>query len=91
MSGHSAAALAVLQAGCVQLSADPAPIFFTKYRGVTFASTCLADPISKQFVAPIGRFAALREVPIVRFEKGQRKDDVARSSWPGSVSPRGST
>jgi hypothetical protein len=51
--------------------------FFTKHRGATFASTCLADPISKQFVAAIGHFAAVREIPIVRFEKGQRKDDVA--------------
>ena len=51
--------------------------FFTAHRGATFASTCLADPISKQFVASIQRFAAEREIPMVRFEKGQRKDDVA--------------
>jgi hypothetical protein len=51
--------------------------FFTHHRGATFASTCLADPISKQFVASIQRFAAEREIPIVRFEKDQRKDDVA--------------
>ena len=52
--------------------------FFTKHRGATFASTCLADPISKRFVASIQRFAAVREIPLVRFEKGQRKDDVAQ-------------
>ena len=46
--------------------------------GATFASTCLADPISKRFVASIQRFAAEREIPLVRFEKGQRKDDVAQ-------------
>ena len=51
--------------------------FFTKHRGATFASTCLADPISKQFVASIQRFAAEREIPVVRFLKDQRKDDVA--------------
>ena len=51
--------------------------FFTHHRGASFASTCLADPISKQFVASIQRFAAEREIPVVRFEKGQRKDDVA--------------
>jgi hypothetical protein len=51
--------------------------FFTHHRGATFASTCLADPISEQFVASIQRFAAEREIPVVRFEKGQRKDDVA--------------
>ena len=51
--------------------------FFTHHRGATFASTALADPISKQFVASIHRFAADGEIPVVRFEKGQRKDDVA--------------
>jgi hypothetical protein len=51
--------------------------FFTKHRGATFASTCLADPISKRFVASIQQFAGEREIPLVRFEKGQRKDDVA--------------
>jgi hypothetical protein len=63
--------------------------FFTKHRGVTFASTCLADPISKQFVAAIGRFAALREIPIVRFEKGQRKDDVAQEQLARFGEPEG--
>jgi hypothetical protein len=52
--------------------------FFTKHRGATFASTCLADPISKRFVAAIQHYAAEREIPLVRFEKGQRKDDVAQ-------------
>ena len=51
--------------------------FFTHHRGATFASTCLGDPISKQFVTSIHRFAAERAIPVVRFEKGQRKDDVA--------------
>jgi len=52
--------------------------FFTRHRGASFASTCLADPISKQFVVSIHRFAAERAIPVVRFEKGQRKDDVAQ-------------
>ena len=41
---------------------------FTRHRGASFASTCLADPISKRFVASILRFAAEREIPVVRFE-----------------------
>jgi hypothetical protein len=65
--------------------------FFTKHRGATFASTCLADPISKQFVASIQRFAAEREIPIVRFEKGQRKDDVALEHLARFGEPGGST
>src|SRR5450631_3872318 len=63
--------------------------FFTKHRGATFASTCLADPISKQFVAAIQRFAAVREIPIVRFEKGQRKDDVAQEQLARFGEPEG--
>ena len=51
--------------------------FFTHHRGASFASTCLADPISKRFVASIQRFAAEHEIPLVRFLKDQRKDDVA--------------
>jgi hypothetical protein len=47
--------------------------FFTQHRGATFASTCLADLICKRFVAAIQRFAVEHGIPIVRFEKGQRK------------------
>jgi hypothetical protein len=57
--------------------------FFTRHRGASFASTCLADPISKQFVVSINRFAAERAIPVVRFEKGQRKDDVAHEQLVG--------
>jgi hypothetical protein len=63
--------------------------FFTAHRGATFASTCLADPISKQFVARIQRFAAEREIPIVRFQKGERKDDVAHEHLAGFQRPEG--
>jgi hypothetical protein len=63
--------------------------FFTKHRGATFASTCLADPISKGFVASIQRFAAEREIEVVRFEKGQRKDDVALERLAGFDQPDG--
>jgi hypothetical protein len=63
--------------------------FFTKHRGATFASTCLADPISKRFVASIQRFAAEREIEVVRFEKGQRKDDVALERLAGFDQPDG--
>src|SRR5664280_2793153 len=51
--------------------------FFRGHRGATFASTVLADPISKGFVAAIHRFAESLGVPVIRFAKGQRKDDVA--------------
>jgi hypothetical protein len=34
------------------------------------------DPIAKAFVAQMEQFAEQEKVPIVTFEKGQRKDDV---------------
>ena len=57
--------------------------FFTHHRRATFASTALADPISKAFVASILRFADEREIPVVRFAKGERKDDVAHEHLAG--------
>jgi len=35
------------------------------------------DPISKDFVARLERFAKQRRVSVVQFRKGERKDDVA--------------
>jgi len=51
--------------------------FFRGHRGATFASSALMDPISKGFVAGIHRFCRERDVPLVDFVKGQRKDDLA--------------
>jgi len=54
-----------------------AAAFLVGHRGARFASSALMDPISKTFVASIHRFAHDRGIPVVHFEKGQRKDDVA--------------
>jgi hypothetical protein len=35
------------------------------------------DPITKAFIAQVEQFAKQEKVPVVTFEKGQRKDDVA--------------
>jgi hypothetical protein len=51
--------------------------FFRFHRGYQFASSALMDPISKAFVADMEQFAKRGNIPVVRFEKGQRKDDVA--------------
>ena len=51
--------------------------FFRHHRGATFASSALMAPITKAFVASIKRFACEHEIPLVRFTKGQRKDEVA--------------
>jgi hypothetical protein len=51
--------------------------FFRFHRGHPFASRVLMDPISKEFVARLDRFAKQQRVPVVQFRKGERKDDVA--------------
>jgi len=54
-----------------------AAAFFVGHRGGRFASSALMDPISRAFVASVDRFARDERVPVISFEKGQRKDDVA--------------
>src|SRR6266545_2133464 len=53
--------------------------FFRFHRGHPFASSALMDPISQAFITAIGDFVAVRDIPLVTFTKGQRKDDVARA------------
>jgi len=50
--------------------------FFRSHRGQLFASSVLMAPISKAFVAAINAFVAEHKLPLITFEKGQRKDDV---------------
>src|SRR5436190_14784424 len=52
--------------------------FFVGHRGNLFASSALMAPMTAAFVADIAHFAAARGVDLVRFSKGQRKDDVTR-------------
>src|SRR6266852_5513106 len=51
--------------------------FFRFHLGHRFASSALMDPITKAFIGRMERFAKQEKVPIVTFEKGPRKDDVA--------------
>jgi hypothetical protein len=51
--------------------------FFRKHQGYAFASSALMDPITKRFIAAIEAFVKERGIPLITFEKGQRKDDVA--------------
>jgi hypothetical protein len=50
--------------------------FFVGHRGNLFASSALMAPMTRTFVADIGHFAATTGREVVRFSKGQRKDDV---------------
>ncbi len=52
--------------------------FFRGHRGAVVASTTLMAPMSKAFVADIRRFAKENELEMVRFHKGQRKDDETK-------------
>ncbi len=51
--------------------------FFRTHRGQPFVSSALMDPISTAFVRAIERFVEAEGIPLVAFEKGQRKEDVA--------------
>ena len=50
--------------------------FLMRHRGFPIASTALVAPMTRQFVSDIYDFAAAHGVPLIRFAKGQRKDDV---------------
>ena len=52
--------------------------FWRNHRGYTFASSGLMAPMSQEFISKIERFAEQNEIDLIRLEKGQRKEDVAR-------------
>jgi hypothetical protein len=58
--------------------------FFRHHRGQPFASSALMDPISTAFIRHLERFADAEGIPLVAFEKGQKKEAVAaayRTRW----------
>ncbi len=63
--------------------------FFRKHRGQAFASSVLMAPISRAFIAAIERFVAEQRVPLITFEKGQRKDDVMAAHLARCTAPEG--
>jgi hypothetical protein len=50
--------------------------FFREHRGQPLPSAALISPMSRRFVAELETFAAKHGLPLVKFHKGQRKDDV---------------
>ena len=50
--------------------------FFREHRGAQVASTTLMAPMSQDFVKQIHTFAKQHALEMVRFAKGQRKDEV---------------
>ena len=57
-------------------SAPGVAAFFRGYLGNRFASTKSAAPMTDAFITRIRDFIHEGDIPMVRFKKGQRKDDV---------------
>src|SRR5258707_6605718 len=50
--------------------------FSREHRGQPLPSAALMSPMTRTFVAALEDFVARHEIPLVQFEKGQRKDTV---------------
>jgi hypothetical protein len=50
--------------------------FFREHRGQPLPSAALMSPMTRGFVADLEDFVARHDIPLVQFEKGQRKDTV---------------
>ena len=59
-------------------SAPGVAAYFRGYKGHRFASTKEAVAMSEGFRRQVLDFAERKATPIIRFEKGMRKDDVMR-------------
>ena len=55
--------------------------FFRFHRGEAFATALVMSRMTRKFVASIERFVAHNDIPMVSFQKGQRKDDVALAHY----------
>lgn len=58
--------------------------FWRFHRGHRFASSALMDPMTKDFVRRLERYAQDNGIPVITFEKDQRKDDVAQRFFAAS-------
>ncbi len=57
--------------------------FFCHHRGNLFVSSALMHPMTEMFTAGIHHYIAARDLDLVHFAKGQRKDEVAREYLAG--------
>jgi hypothetical protein len=57
--------------------ADAALVTLKQKRGAMIASPVLLGEISQGFVAAVEAYAQAQRIPLARFQKGQRKDDIA--------------
>ena len=63
--------------------------FFCRHGGYHFASSSLMDPMTKSFIAATQRFAQDHDVPVIQFQKRQRKDDVMKEQLRHFDKPEG--
>jgi hypothetical protein len=64
-----------------------AACFFRFHRGQPVASSSLMGVMTNDFLRQVDAFVAQHQIPVVAFQKGQRKDDVAaeyRARFPGT-------
>jgi hypothetical protein len=63
--------------------------FIRRHRGYPVASTRMLEPITRRFVAAIEKFVHDHALPLVSFDKGQRKEDVAAQFRASFAAPEG--
>jgi hypothetical protein len=63
--------------------------FIRRHRGHPVASTRMIEPLTREFVAAIEKFAHDQTIPMVCFDKGQRKDEVAAQFRASFSEPEG--
>jgi hypothetical protein len=63
--------------------------FIRRHRGYPVASTRMVEPITRRFVAAIEQFVRDHDLPLVSFDKGQRKEDVAAQYRTNFSEPEG--
>jgi len=64
-----------------------AACFFRYHRGLPVASSALMGVMTRDFLRQVDEFVEQQQIPVVAFQKGQRKDDVAaeyRARFTGS-------
>src|SRR3982751_4096962 len=60
-------------------------------RGHPVASTAIVEPITRRFVESIELYTQANDIPMITFEKGQRKDDIANQRRAALLGMKGSS
>jgi hypothetical protein len=63
--------------------------FLVKNRGQKIPSPALLGQITKKFIAAVELFAQSQSIPIIHFQKGQRKEDLAKPYFEQYTKPEG--